>query len=127
MADDVSEGIENALNIIVNTTERSGNMKKELKQTIFETVSTLRNLFVKLKGSIYSKSNAISELVVRMTKRKAELEEGRRKTLKVHGTPSLILSQEPTGMVVKVAAPPGYGGGGGGGAKNLGPGEKEKI
>jgi hypothetical protein len=36
MADDVSEGIENALNIIVNTKERSGNMKKELKQTIFK-------------------------------------------------------------------------------------------
>jgi SMC interacting uncharacterized protein involved in chromosome segregation len=79
MADEVCEGIENALNIIVNTTERSGNMKKELKQNIFETVSTLRNLFVKLKGNIDSKSNAISELEVRMTKMKAELEEGRSK------------------------------------------------
>ena len=48
MADDVSESIENALNITVSTAERSGNIKKELKQTIFETVSTLRNLFVKL-------------------------------------------------------------------------------
>ena len=62
MADDVSEGIENALKIIVSTAERSGNMKKELKQTIFETVSTLRNLFVKLKVSGYGKFNTISEL-----------------------------------------------------------------
>ena len=28
MADDVSEAIENALNIIVNTAERSGNIKR---------------------------------------------------------------------------------------------------
>jgi len=48
MADEVGEGIENGLNLVVTTTERSGNMKKELKETIFETVSTLRNLFVKL-------------------------------------------------------------------------------
>jgi hypothetical protein len=56
MADEVSEGIEDALNIIVSMMERSGNMKKELKQTIFETVSTLRNLFVKLKDSRDGKS-----------------------------------------------------------------------
>jgi hypothetical protein len=31
MVDDVSEGIDNALNLVVNTVERSGNMKKELK------------------------------------------------------------------------------------------------
>jgi hypothetical protein len=47
MADEVFEGIENALNLVVLTAERSGNMK-DLKQTIFETVSSLRNLFFKL-------------------------------------------------------------------------------
>jgi hypothetical protein len=108
MADELSEGIENALNIIVNTTERSGNMKKELKQTIFETVSTLGNLFVQLKGNRDSKSNAFSELELRITKMKAELEESRCKTLKVQGAPSVILSLEPTGMVLKGAAPSGY-------------------
>ena len=48
MADDVKEGVENALNVIVSTTGSSGNMKKELKTIIFDTVSTLRKLFVKL-------------------------------------------------------------------------------
>ena len=48
MVDDVNEGIENTLNIIVTTTGSSGNMKKELKTAIFDTVSTLRKLFVKL-------------------------------------------------------------------------------
>jgi hypothetical protein len=45
MAEDgVTRDIEAALNKIVNTTEQSGNMRKELKKTTYETVSTLRNL-----------------------------------------------------------------------------------
>jgi 3-methyladenine DNA glycosylase Tag len=56
MADEVSQNIENALNKIVNTADQSGNMRKELKRTIFETVSTLRNLFTKMKGMIDEKT-----------------------------------------------------------------------
>jgi len=48
MADDVKEGIENALNVIVSTTGSSRNMKKELKTLIFDTVSTLTKLFAQL-------------------------------------------------------------------------------
>jgi len=51
-ADEADEGIENALNLVVLTTERGGNMKKDLKQTMSETVSTLRNLFMKLKTTV---------------------------------------------------------------------------
>jgi len=60
MVDDLDEGIENALNLVVLKTERSGNMKKDLKQTIFETVSTLRKLFVKLKNNSEVKSKIVS-------------------------------------------------------------------
>jgi len=42
IADDVNEGIENALNIIVSTTGSSGNIKKELKNIIFDTVNNIR-------------------------------------------------------------------------------------
>jgi hypothetical protein len=56
MADGVSEEIEDALNLIVNTAEQGGNMKKLLKKTIFETVSTLRNSIVKLNDGRDSKS-----------------------------------------------------------------------
>ena len=45
MADYVNIDIVNALDIS-SMTESSGNMKKELKNTIYETVSTLRKLFV---------------------------------------------------------------------------------
>jgi hypothetical protein len=44
-----------SLSTIVSTTARSGNMKKELKNTISETVSTLRQLLVKLKDISESK------------------------------------------------------------------------
>ena len=49
MADVMNQDIEDALNKIVNTTDQSGNTRKDLKNTIFEIISTLRNLFYKLK------------------------------------------------------------------------------
>ena len=70
------EGIENALNLIVSMAERSGNMNKYLK-AIFETVSSLRNLFVQLKVSRDCKSHT-RDLVVRVSTMKAELEACRR-------------------------------------------------
>jgi hypothetical protein len=78
-----------------------------LKQTIFETVITLRNLFVKLTDSRDGKSIAISELEGQGTKMKAELEECRGKNFKVHGAPSPILSQEPAGLIPMGVAPSG--------------------
>ena len=68
MADDVVDDIEASLNLVVSTTERSGNMKKELKQIIYETVSTLRNLFVKLKSKNEIQSSKIRELEAQATK-----------------------------------------------------------
>ena len=44
----VTRDIEAALNKIVNTMEQCGNMRNALKKMIYETVSTLRNLFVTL-------------------------------------------------------------------------------
>ena len=62
MADDVQQEIENALNTIASSTEQSTKMKKELKQTIYDTVSTLRKLFVKLKAVSDSKTRMNTEL-----------------------------------------------------------------
>jgi hypothetical protein len=47
MADEVSQNIKDALNKIVNSKDQSGNVRKDLKKTIFETISTLRNFFTK--------------------------------------------------------------------------------
>ena len=53
--EEVTRDIEAALNTIVNTTEQSGNMRKELKK-IYETVSILRTLFMTLKVQLEGKS-----------------------------------------------------------------------
>ena len=44
MAEDVSLKIKNALNSIVNTMDKSGNLKKELRHEFHETISKLRKL-----------------------------------------------------------------------------------
>jgi hypothetical protein len=53
MADEeVTRSIEEALNKTVNTTDQSGNMRKELKKAIYENVSNLRNPFVKMQATL---------------------------------------------------------------------------
>ena len=69
--EEVEDEIENILNLVV-LTERSGNMKKELKQTIYETVGTLRNLFVQLKNKRDQKTSKISVLVAEVDKLKTD-------------------------------------------------------
>jgi hypothetical protein len=88
MADDVHEDIENAVNTIASTTEQSGNMKKELKHTIYETVSTLRRLFVKLKDMSDDKSRTITELGKLVASTMAGMEEGSDIVTKRQATPS---------------------------------------
>ena len=63
MAFHVNDGIENNLNVIVFSTGGSGNIKKELKATIFETVSNLRKLFAKLINTKENNARKIIELV----------------------------------------------------------------
>jgi hypothetical protein len=64
-------------------------MKKELKHTIYESVSTLRKLFVKLKEVSDGKSRKITELQTLVTTTKAELEGVRDNTAKTLATPSI--------------------------------------
>jgi hypothetical protein len=86
----VGQQIENALNLIVCTTEQNGNMKKELKETIVETVSNLRTLFVKLRASGDSKTSEISKLTEQITKPEAELQQGSDTQARGHRTPSIV-------------------------------------
>jgi len=73
MADAVEEEIENAINLVVSTAEQSSNMKKVLKEKIFETVSTLRQLFVKIKISGDQKLSEINNLTKKVSKLETEL------------------------------------------------------
>jgi hypothetical protein len=62
MADDVNQQVEDALNMTVKLTDQSGNMKKELKKSIHETVSNLRNLIFILKDKLIARTSENSQL-----------------------------------------------------------------
>ena len=98
MADEVEEVIENALNLVVSTTEQSGNMKKALKDKIYETVSTLRHLFVKIKISGDRKQSEINKLREKASKLETELRRCRVRQEEAHQTPSLANTTERSGQ-----------------------------
>jgi len=56
MAEDVSQQIEDALKEIVNTTDKSVNTKKELKKSIHEAVSNMRNLIFILNRNLIERT-----------------------------------------------------------------------
>jgi len=78
MADDVLQGIKDALNKIVNTTDQSGNMKKELKKNICETVSTLRNLVNSMQVMLEVEIRQKTQTEKENSALKTELEASRR-------------------------------------------------
>ena len=78
MADEVKRSIEDAINKIVNTTDQSGNMRKELKKNIYERVSTLRNLFIKMKVILEEETGQKSQTEKEINAIKTELEACRR-------------------------------------------------
>ena len=56
MANEVNQQIEDTLNRIVKLTDQSGNMIKEIKKVIHETVSNVRNLTFILKDTTKKKN-----------------------------------------------------------------------
>jgi hypothetical protein len=95
MAEEVSQNFENVLNKTVNTADQSGNMRKELKRTIFETVSTLRNLFTKMKGMIDEKTRQNKQMEKEINTVKSELDSYRSVTATRHAEISKFREREP--------------------------------
>ena len=95
MADEVEDEIENALNLVVSAAEQSSNMRKALKEKIFETVCTLRQLFVKIKLSGDRKVSEINKLTKKVNKLETELQSCKEKQTKVLQTPSLADNTDP--------------------------------
>ena len=77
MTDDVNEGIETALNVIVSTKGSGGNMKEELKSNIFDTVRNLSKLFVNLIETKANNAGKIIELEKQVANTKDKREVGR--------------------------------------------------
>jgi len=96
MADEVCQYIEDALNKIVNTSDQSGNVRKDLKKTIFETVSTLRNLFHKMKEMLDEENRQNKHLENEITVMNKELDNCRSTTHKGQAeTPNLRKQELP--------------------------------
>jgi len=70
MADEEEQQVENAFAILVSITEKSENLRKDIKQDILSSVSTLRKVFAKMKIQLENKStenNKLSEEVMKVT------------------------------------------------------------
>jgi CRISPR/Cas system CSM-associated protein Csm4 (group 5 of RAMP superfamily) len=74
MADQTIRDIENALNKIVSTTDQNRNMKKEIKKTVYETASTLRNIFHKFREMLDEKTQVPKERENQVTTMKSKLD-----------------------------------------------------
>ena len=80
MADDVILQIDNALNAIVNVTDKSGNLKKELKYEIHETLSQLRELVVALESNLQETKEANQKMTLEVKQLKVALMEKEKPT-----------------------------------------------
>ena len=105
----MNEGIENALNVIVSTTGSSGNMKKELKTIIFDTVSTLRKLFVKLLDTNESNVRKITDLEQQVANTNAVRGEGTDRTNNYIAEPSSAPVRNTHGQTGRKVTPTGGG------------------
>jgi hypothetical protein len=82
-------------NKIVSTMGSSGNMKKELKTTNFDTVSILRKLFVKLLNTNESNAKKITELERQAENTNANQGEVKGRTNNYTAEPSSALADRP--------------------------------
>ena len=62
---------------LLNITKKSGNLRKDLKHDIVDSVSTLRSIFVNLRNSVEEQTTKINQLVGELNKAKAELMDSR--------------------------------------------------
>jgi hypothetical protein len=88
MADTDKLRVESALNKLLEITEKSGNLRKDLRQDIIDSVSTLRSIFVNLRNTVEEKKTKINQLTVELNKAKSELEENREAKLLSGSMPS---------------------------------------
>jgi hypothetical protein len=109
MADDVSQQIENALNTIVSLTDQSGNLKKELKKVIHETVSNLRNQIFILKSNLLEKTEENNRTLNEVKQLKDTLERWKSTPSARLAAPSVTSNTGLTSRGTAVSAPPSGG------------------
>ena len=74
MADDDDQHVENAFGTIVSITDNRGNLRKNLRQGILQSVNTLRKVFAKMKTQLENKSKENKKLNEDVMEVKEEME-----------------------------------------------------
>jgi hypothetical protein len=109
MVDDVNAGVERALASLVSITERSGNLRIDLRKYILEAVSSLRNYFVQLKSNLEAETAAHNKLAREAKDNKEEIRRLRvtESTRTRHAAPSLDQRLNGNGSTWQVLPPNG--------------------
>jgi hypothetical protein len=94
MADDEKQRVENAFSTLVSITEKSGNLRKDLKNDIPESVSTLRKVFSEMKTQLENKSEQNEKLHEEVMKVRAEMSRKKDSQLSRQLAPSLDHMQQ---------------------------------
>jgi len=105
MVDDVILQIENALDMIVNFMDKSGNMKKELKKSIYEAVSNLRNLIFILISNLLKKAEE-NTARTEVSQLKDTLEKGKPASSARQAAPSVTNNPGLTSSDTAASSPP---------------------
>ena len=63
MAEDVKPRLESALNTLLNITEKSGKLRKDLKLDIVDSANILRSIFINFTNSIAEQTTKLNQLV----------------------------------------------------------------
>jgi hypothetical protein len=74
MAEDTEDGVEDAFKFLVSITERSSNLRKDLKKEILEAVSSLRHYFDQIQTNLECKREANKILQSEVKACKEEIE-----------------------------------------------------
>jgi len=73
MASSGEDAVEDALNVLVSVTERSGNLINDLRKDILKAVSNLRKEFARLKSEVEDKNKLTVDLEMRVAETNSTL------------------------------------------------------
>ena len=105
MADNVKIRLERAFNTLLNITEKSGNLRKDLKYDIVDSVSILRSIFGNLRNSVEEQTK-INQLVGELNTAKAKLMDSRIANLPGRTQPSRSGIRRTTTSATHYQLPP---------------------
>jgi hypothetical protein len=106
MAVDVSQQIDKTLTVIVNFTDKTGNMKKELNKLIHGAVINLRNLIFILKSNLQEKTEENNKTRYEFKQLKDAFENWKTTSSARRVAPSVTSNTGITNRGTAVSAPP---------------------